>query len=108
MCPTSKPGEKISLLPAPSGSHFASTSSSRMRASKPRPPSLSQVGGTGSFVNSCVRVFTRQTFIFTPTPNYADICYFVAAFSAPSKTFKPSLICSEVTFNGGIQRMVLS
>ena len=34
--------------------------------------------------------------------------YFIVAFNAPSKIFSPSLICSLVTFSGGIQRITLS
>src|SRR5215207_5723470 len=61
ICPTNRPGAKINLFPPPSGSHFASTSSSRMRAKSPRPPSRFHESGMDSWVRVCERTFTRQT-----------------------------------------------
>src|SRR5829696_5497514 len=61
MCPTNRPGAKMSLFPAPNGSHLASTSSNRMRANSPRPPRRFHVSGIVSSFKLWSRTLTRQT-----------------------------------------------
>ncbi len=52
MCPTNNPGDQMSLLKGPRGSHVGGTSSIKERGINPRPPNLSQPGGTDSVVTS--------------------------------------------------------
>ncbi len=89
-CPTISPGAKMSLFFAPSGSQVAGTSSTRMRASKPRPPRCCHVSGVGCIVRTWVRVLIRHIFINSaPNLHTCSLANFISHAARFQKLLMP-------------------